>query len=310
MSAAKPDIETIATLLSKSTLYLKEKGSTTPRLDAEVLLAEVLNATRIDLYTNLKQPLNKEEVDAYRELVRRRSLGEPVAYITGRAYFRNLTLRVSPAVLVPRPETEHVVEAAIRYLMEGEFEPRRPEVLDVGTGSGAIAIAVATSFPDAQVTAVDASEAALDLARENARVADAADEIEFAASDLFDDLDPTHTFDLIVANPPYISAVEWPALPVDVREFEPREALWGGQDGLDFYRRLAVEAPQFLKPRGCLIMEIGQTQSAAVKELLADTGLYGTVTVEQDYAERDRVVIALRRDIWLSDDQWLEDGPV
>lgn len=310
MSAARPDIETIATLLSKSTLYLKEKGSTTPRLDAEVLLAEVLNATRIDLYTNLKQPLNKEEVDAYRELVRRRSLGEPVAYITGRAYFRNLTLRVSPAVLVPRPETEHVVEAAIRYLMEGEFEPRRPEVLDVGTGSGAIAIAVAMSFPDARVTAIDASDAVLQLARENARVAGAADEIEFVQSDLFDDLDPTHTFDLIVANPPYISAAEWPALPVDVREFEPREALWGGQDGLDFYRRLAVQAPQFLKPRGCLILEIGHMQSAAVKELLADTGLYGTVTVEQDYAERDRVVIALRRDIWLSDDQWLEDGPV
>lgn len=297
MSDARPVIETIATLLSKSTLYLKEKGSSTPRLDAEVLLAEVLHATRVDLYTNLQQPLNKEEVDAYRELIRRRSLGEPVAYITGRAFFRTLTLIVNPAVLVPRPETEHVVEAAIRYLMEGEWGPRQPEVLDVGTGSGAIAIALATSYPDIRITAIDASEAALQVARENARVADAAEEIEFVRSDLCDDLDPTHTFDLIVSNPPYISAAEWPTLPVDVREFEPREALWGGEDGLDFYRRLAVEAPQFLKPRGCLIMEIGHTQSAAVKELLADTGLYGTVAVEQDYAERDRVVIALRRDI-------------
>ncbi|MHB1391176.1 MAG: peptide chain release factor N(5)-glutamine methyltransferase [Thermoleophilia bacterium] len=297
MSDSAPAIETIATLLSKSTLYLKEKGSPTPRLDAEVLLAEVLHATRVDLYINLKQPLIKEEVDAYRELIRRRGLGEPVAYITGRAFFRTLTLSVSPAVLVPRPETEHVVEAAIRFLMEGEWGPRRPQVLDVGTGSGAIAIALAVSYPDIRVTAIDASDAALRLAGENARVADASDEIEFTRSDLFDDLDPTQTFDLIVSNPPYISAAEWPTLPVDVREFEPRQAFWGGEDGLDFYRRLAVEAPQFLKPRGCLIMEIGHTQSDAVKELLAETGHFGTVTVEKDYAGHDRVVIAMRGDI-------------
>lgn len=288
-------VQSISSLLQKSAGYLKEKGSATSRLDAELLLAEVLGLSRVDLYTNFDLPLNQEEIDIYRELIRRRGRGEPVAYILGRAYFRNLTLRVGPAVLVPRPETEHVVEAALRFLRERDWTARPPEVLDLGTGSGAIAISVAAEFENANVTATDAGSEPLEIARENARTAGVGRLIRFFQSDLFDGLEPTHTFDLIISNPPYISEDEWPALPVDVREYEPREALYGGADGLDFYRRLAVEAPQFLRPRGCLILEIGHMQGAAVDVLLSETGLFDPVDIGKDYAGHDRVAIACRQ---------------
>lgn len=288
----RPAPPTITDILSKSTRFLREKGSNTPRLDAELLVAEALGLSRVELYTHFDQPLNEAEVDRCRQLVLRRGKGEPVAYITGRAYFRHLTLRVDRSVLVPRPETEHLVEIALKLLMEGDWGAHAPEVLDAGTGSGAIAVALAMDFPEARITGIDASESALELARENARVAGVSDRVAFACSDLFDELDPLHTFDIIISNPPYISDEEWPALPVDVREYEPREALWGGPDGLDFYRRLAVDAPQFLRPRGCLIMEIGHTQGPAVRELLMETGLFETIDIEKDYADHERVVVA------------------
>jgi len=288
--AAAPSI---SELLSKSAAWLKDKGAATPRLDAELLLAEVLGLNRVDLYINFEQPLNPPEVDRYRELIRRRGEGEPVAYILGRAYFRNLTLRVDRQVLIPRPETEHIVDAALEFLMDGDW-PRPPAVLDLGTGSGAIAISLAAGFPDAEVTASDASAAALELARENARIAGVAARIHFEQSDLFDSLDPVDTFDLIVSNPPYISMEEWEGLPRDVRDFEPREALYGGTDGLDFYRLLAQQAPQFLKPRGGLVLEIGATQGRAVTELLAASGLFAAVETGPDYAGLDRVVTAIR----------------
>ena len=287
---------TITQILSKSTRYLKEKGSSTPRLDAELLVAEALGLSRVELYTNFDQPLNFDEIDHCRELVLRRGKGEPVAYITGRAYFRNLTLRVDHSVLIPRPETEHVVEIALRFLMDREWAPHVPEVLDLGTGSGAIVISLALSFPEARYTAGDSSEEALELARENGRTADAG-QIDFIFSDLFEDLDPLHTFDLIVCNPPYISAAEWPTLPVSVRDYEPREALYGGEDGLDFYRRLALEAPQFMRPGGCLVAEIGHDQGPAVTELMGGTGLFSSIDLEPDYAGHDRVLVALREDL-------------
>ena len=288
--------ETISSLLAKSAGFLKKKGSSSPRLDAELLLAEVLGGTRVDLYVNFEQPLSKAEIDHYRELIRRRGQGEPVAYILGRAYFRNLTLRVDRSVLVPRPETEHVVEAALRFLMEREWQ-RPPRVLDIGTGSGAIAISIAAGFPDAELLATDASSDALRLAEDNALTAGAAERIVFVRSDLFEELDPTETFDLIVSNPPYVSGDEWPALPRDVRDFEPREALYGGPDGLDFYRRLAVEAPQYMRPQGCLIMEIGYRQAEAVTELLQGTERFEVIQVGQDFAGHDRVITGCRAEV-------------
>ncbi len=285
---------TIIDLLRKSAAWLEDKGSATPRLDAELLLAEVLGTNRVDLYVNFEQSLTAPEVDRYRELIRLRGTGEPVAYILGRAYFRNLTLRVDRSVLIPRPETEHLVEAALGFLVDGDW-PRAPAVLDLGTGSGAIAISIAAGFPDADITASDASTQALELAEENARVAGVAQRIRFVRSDLFDALDPLGTFDLIVSNPPYVSEEEWATLSRDVRDFEPREALYGGADGLDFYRLLADLAPQFLKPSGGLMLEIGSTQGMTVAGLLESTGRFRAITVLQDYAGLDRVVVARRQ---------------
>lgn len=285
---------TIADLLSKSAAWLKDKGCTSPRLDAELLLAEVLGMSRVDLYVKFDQPLIPSEIDNYREFIRRRAEGEPVAYILGRAYFHNLEIKVNGSVLIPRPETEHLVEAAIEFLMEGDW-PSPPEVLDLCTGSGAIAIAIAKGFPEADITASDASVEALALAAENATLTGVAPRIRFVQSDLFEDIDPVATYDLIVANPPYISAEEWETLPRDVREFEPREALYGGLDGLDFYRLLAEQAPQQLKPYGSLVLETGSTQAVAVSEILEATGHFKTVGVFQDYAGLDRVVAAQRR---------------
>ncbi|MDO8737061.1 MAG: peptide chain release factor N(5)-glutamine methyltransferase [Thermoleophilia bacterium] len=284
---------TITDLLAKSAAWLKEKGSTSPRLDAELLLAEVLGMNRVELYVNFEQPLNLAELDIYREFIRRRGEGEPVAYILGRGFFRNHELRLNNTVLIPRPETEHVVDAALDFLMEGEWSAV-PAVLDLGTGSGAIAISLTAGFPEAVITASDASIGALELAQQNAATAGVAPRISFVRSDMFDDLDPMDTFDLIVSNPPYISRDEWAALPRDVREYEPREALYGGEDGLDYYRVLAEQAPQFLKPRGGLIMEIGSTQGKAVTELLQATGKFRAAGVLQDYAGLERVVAAQR----------------
>lgn len=284
---------TILSLLKKSSDHLKSRGSTTPRLDAELLLAEVLGVSRVDLYVNFEQPMTEAEVDRYRELVRRRAGGEPVAYILGRAYFRNLTLKVGREVLIPRPETEHLVDVALRMLKSREWR-RPPAVLDLGTGSGAIAISLAAEFPDAEVTATETSVDALNLAGENARTAGVAARVVFIQSNMFEALDPVETYDLIVSNPPYVADGEWDMLPRDVREFEPLCALSGGPDGLDFYRRIAAEAPQFLKPGGSLILEIGHTQGPAVTSLLKATDRFAEVGVEPDYAARDRVVVASR----------------
>lgn len=286
-------VHTILLLLKKSADHLKSRGSTTPRLDAELLLAEVLGVNRIDLYVNFEQPLTETEVDRYRELVRRRAGGEPVAYIMGRAYFRNLTLKVGREVLIPRPETEHLVDIALNMLKSREWR-RPPALLDLGTGSGAIAISLAAEFPDAEVTATETSGDALKLAGENVRTAGVAARVVFVQSDMFEQLDPVDTYDLIISNPPYVADGEWDSLPRDVREFEPRRALSGGLDGLDFYRRIAAEGPQFLKPGGSLILEIGHTQGPAVTSLLEATGRFAEVGVEQDYAGIDRVVIASR----------------
>ena len=254
----------------------------------------MLGVNRIDLYINFEQPLNKAEVDRYRELIRARGAGEPVAYILGRAYFRDLTLKVDRSVLIPRPETEHLVDAALVFLMEGGWS-RPPLVLDLGTGSGAIAISLAATFPDAQLTAVDKSAAALSLARENARAAGLAARIDFIESDMFLGLDPTVTFDLVISNPPYISDAEWESLPSDVRDYEPEAALRGGPDGLDFYTVLAGEAFQYMRPGGRLVLETGYDQGAAVSELLEKTGRYREAEIIKDYSGHDRVVVAGRR---------------
>ena len=254
------------------------KTSETGRLDAELLLAHALGRERIELYTDFDRPLTTPELDAYRELVARRARHEPVAYILGEWGFRRLTLTVDRRALIPRPETEIVVERALAHL-SGLDAPR---VLDVGTGTGAIALAIADEHPGARVTAIDVSADALDLARENAARTGLA--VELLGYDLREGL-PAGPFDLVVSNPPYVEPADIERLMPDVREYEPHVALVGS-GATEAVARAAVDA---LGPGGWLVLEVGDGQALATAALLDDCG-YRDVTTTPDLTGRDRVV--------------------
>lgn len=247
-------------LITTSASWLADKGSESARLEAELLLAHVLNVERLRLYLDADRPLIDVEVDAFRELCKRRARGEPVAYLTGTKEFYGIPISVNADVLVPRPETELIVDRA------RELKPTR--ILEIGTGSGCVAIACAVRLPEATVVATDISGAALDIARSNAESLGVADRIEFREGDLFGPITPEEhgEFDLIVTNPPYVALGS--AMP-NVDAHEPHVALYAGADGLDILRRLLPEAPQFLRPGGVLLSEISDDHSAAVA-LLAE----------------------------------------
>ncbi|HHY36301.1 MAG TPA: peptide chain release factor N(5)-glutamine methyltransferase, partial [Firmicutes bacterium] len=244
-----------------------------PRLDAEVLLRYLLGISRTELYRDLDEDLPALVLSRYRELLARRAAGEPLQYLTGEREFMGLDFRVTPAVLIPRPETEIVVETALE-LARQELSPAKDKPLtlvDLGTGSGAIAVSLARFLPGARVYGVDISGAALAVAWENARRHGVADRITLCCGDFLTPLAAVGLFsrvDLLVSNPPYIPRGDLDNLPREVRVFEPRRALDGGEDGLEFYRRLAAGAPAFLRPGGWLVLEVGQGQAAAVRGLL------------------------------------------
>ncbi len=268
---------TTGEVLRRSAGYLESRGVDTPRLDAEVMLAHVLGCDRLALYTDHERPLSRDETDRYRDAVARRGRREPVAYIVGARGFRNLTLTVSPAVLVPRPETELIVEWVCAVA------PADGRVLDWGTGSGAIALAVKAERPDLVVCGLDISADALAVARGN----DADATVEWIESDGVTSIGD-RTFDVIAANPPYVAADEMPGLAPELG-FEPVDALVSGPTGLECYERLAAEAPAHLNADGWLIAEIGDRQGAAVAALWRDAGLHD-VEVHQDLAGLDRAV--------------------
>lgn len=272
---------TVLKVLQWTAGYLKEKGVDGARLDAELLLAEVLQLDRVGLYVNYDRPLEETELAAYRKLVGRRARREPVAYILGRSEFWSLPLAVRPEVLIPRPDTEVLVEEALqRAAGEGR-------ILDVGTGSGAIAIALAHELPEAQVVAIDLSDDALAVAKENARSNSVAERIFFQQGDLRNL--PSGPFELIVSNPPYIPQGDLASLQPDVRDYEPHLALVGGSDGLDCYRILASQSRQCLTAGGWMLLEVGLGQAEAVQELLIQEGLVD-VFCRDDYAGVARVV--------------------
>ena len=286
-----PTVWTIQALLKWTADYLRTKGIESARLESEVLLAHVLNCPRIELIArSLEQPAEADRAK-FRELIRRRVEGWPVAYLVGTKEFYLLKFEVSPAVLVPRPETETLVMEALRLL-----KPLKgPTVLDLGTGSGCIAVSVAHQKKDARVTATDISPDASDVARRNAERHGVADRITFLQGDLLAAVPAGSTFDLVVSNPPYVTPTELAALTPDVREHEPRLALDGGPDGLAFYRRIAAGVGPLLKPGGWLLVEIGATQDEAVRALFAERAELELGPTLKDGHKLPRVVTARRK---------------
>jgi len=269
-------------VLRRAAEHLAARGSETPRLDADLLLAHALGLTRVELYTGFERPLAEVEVSAYRELVRRRARREPVAYILGEWGFRRLTLNVDRRALIPRPETEIVVERCLARLEGLES----PAVLDVGTGSGAIALAIADEHPGARVVGIDASEDALALARDNVERTGLT--VELRQRDVFAGL-PAGPWHLVVSNPPYVTPEEIETLMPDVRDWEPHEALVG-RGVADAVARCSLDV---LSPGGALVLEVGDGQAPEVVDLLERLG-YRDVRATRDLTERERVVEGTR----------------
>ncbi|MBN1627777.1 MAG: peptide chain release factor N(5)-glutamine methyltransferase [Deltaproteobacteria bacterium] len=284
----------IRDLLAVTTDYLRKKDIDSPRLCAELLLAHQLKTTRIKLYLDFDQPLNERDINEYRSLIQRRLRREPVQYITGVQEFWSMEFSVGPQVLIPRPETEILVEETLSIL-KGKInvcETTKASVLDVGTGSGAIAISVAKELPEADVWGCDVSADALEIAMSNARRYGLENRVRFIESDLFSSFDDSQLFDAIVSNPPYIPAEDYGALPPEVGQYEPRTALDGGEQGLFFINKLILEAKAFLKPGGRLLMEMAPFQTAKTMDLIAQTGFYTEQKIIKDYSHKERVVVA------------------
>ena len=288
-----PTVWTIRALLDWTGEFLTKKGmpTKTAKLEARLLLAHVLKCKPIDLLVRYDEQPTEPERAEFRELIKRRVDGWPVAYLVGSREFYLLSFEVSPAVLVPRPETETLVAEALRLLkpLAG------PAVLDIGTGSGAIAVSIAQQKTDARVTATDISPDALDVARRNADRHGVAGRIDFRQGDLFAPVPAGAVFDVVVSNPPYVTPAELAGLAPDVRDHEPRLALDGGPDGLAFYRRIAAGVESLLKPGGWLLVEIGATQEEAVRALIAERPGLEVVKTLKDAAGLPRVVVARKR---------------
>jgi release factor glutamine methyltransferase len=284
---------TIQKLLNWITDYLTQRNVDAPRLSAELLLSHVLGLKRIELYTQYNQPVAQEQLDQLRELVKRAGQHEPVAHLVGRTEFYSMEFDVTPDCLIPRPETELLVQRAIEFLRK-RTGPQL--VCDLCTGCGVIAVAIARNVPDAKVIATDISESALGVAAQNVEKHKLQERVELRRGDLFEPLvAQLDLFDVIACNPPYVSAAEYEALEKNVKDYEPRLALHAGADGLDFYRRIAGKVDGYLKPDGVLLLEIGYQQGEAVRELFERSGLFAEVRTEKDINRNDRIIVAQKK---------------
>ena len=285
---------TILNLIRWTDERFRREGLNTPRLDAEVLLAETLGVDRVALYTHFDQPLHPEELARFKKLLQRRLQREPVAYIIGRREFWSLTFKVTPDVLIPRPETEILVAEALEVLPPATTA--RPfRILEIGTGSGAISVALAKEFPSASLVATDVSAKALAVAQENASLLGVGDRIQFLRGDLFIPLKRESAFELIITNPPYIPQDYFPSLPPEVRDFEPRVALDGGRDGLAFFRRILPRLGEYLSPEGWVLAEIGAGQDQKVRQMAAANPDLDSCDFLPDLAGIKRVFKARKR---------------
>ncbi len=278
---------TILEIIKKTTDFFAAKGIDSPRLNAELLIGHALGLKRMALYLQFERPLAETELEKIRPLVRRRSQREPLQYIMGETDFRGLMIKVDRRALIPRPETELLVEHAIA-------EAKEPAtILDLGTGSGVIALSLAVAFPAAQVVAIDLSADALALARENAAKCAVAERVTFLQSHWFDAVPLDRPFDLIVSNPPYLTAEETAATTPEVRGYEPARALTAAEGGVADLRTILQQAPRFLAEKGVLLVETGIAQHGELKAIATNAG-FSRCEGRQDLTGRDRYVLAWR----------------
>ena len=280
---------TISGILSWTQGHFEKWRPETPRLDAELLLAFVLGCSRLDLYLKADQPLNQKERKAYRELVQQRADGCPIAYLIGEKEFWSLNFLVDKNVLTPRPETEIMIETALNC-------PSPFKILDLGTGSGVLAIVMAKKVPDCEVVALEIDPKALSIAKENAKVHGVDDRVEFIYGDL-KKVDWRGKYSMILSNPPYIPSVDIQKIMPEVKNYEPLKALDGGLDGLDFYRDIIPKASDQLEKNGYLILEIGHSQAGEVTGIFENSSSYNNIQVIPDYSGYDRVIKAQRKSV-------------
>jgi release factor glutamine methyltransferase len=278
----------ILEVIQRSTDFLARKGVASPRLQVELLLAHLLRMPRMKVYLNFERVLTSAELDALRALVQRRGQREPLQYIVASVSFCGLEIALNRDVLIPRPETELLAERAWTFLQKGG---EWPSALEIGTGSGCLAIALARHAPQAKVCATDLSGPALELARKNAQSNQVSGRVQFCQGDLFAAAPAEARFDLIVSNPPYIPTARLQTLEAEVRDFEPRRALDGGADGQDFYRRIAAEAGAWLRPAGCLMVELDEEGAAETRRIF-ENEKWIVEGVERDYNGRERILVA------------------
>ena len=275
-------------LIEWTTEYFERHEIPTPRLDAELLLGHLLQKSRLQLYLSFEMPVFQEALSKFRELIKKRVDHTPVSYLTNHKEFMSLNFYVDSRVLIPRPETETLVETVLQHQKDS------CRFVEIGTGCGAIAISFSHHRPDWELIATDLSKEALEVAQQNALTHNCADQLTFLQGDLFEPLRelPNPRFDWIASNPPYVGTGEASILPLDVRGHEPEVALFAGPDGLDIIRRIVTDAPQFLNADGKLILEVGCNQSHAVQDLIKSQPAYKHCEVIKDYADIERVLLA------------------
>lgn len=282
-------MHTVLEILQRTTEFLGSKGVENPRLNAELLVGHALGLKRMQLYLQFERPLREPELEKIRPLVRRRAAREPLQYVLGEVEWSGLKLKCDKRALIPRPETEYLIE-----LLKTAVADRPPaRILDLGTGTGAIALALAKQFPEARIHAVDASPDALALARENAESLAMSGRVEWVQSDWYSGLPTDARFDLIAANPPYLTDDETAATAPEVQNYEPKTALSAGPDGTSDLRKIIVESPKYLEPGGLLALETGIHQHSTLLAWCAEAGLTNAES-KQDLTGRDRYVLARR----------------